>query len=275
MQFSSMPILVGLDGEGETINFLLDNSNKTTTSGYVNNFANTVSYNDVGWKVTEVTSIYSSPTGIVALGYGVDGTGKSININWRYDNSSWLMSQSPFDIVRNNGIDFIDGKFLIADSTNVYQSDMLFKSEFAGTFSMDMPSIEMSSNETIPVDNLSVAGATVVGASLSSKGTWSPESTLEIEGDWDFNVGESTLYDTGHKSTSFTFPGYAGSDAQIQKISAITTWDSPTIEANIPPTIWNTTENLTDEQYYELVGYYGLSACPTFSVSWHDINTKD
>jgi hypothetical protein len=120
------------------------------------------------------------------------------------------------------------------------------------------------SNVAIAVDNL-VSGSFTALGSLSTVGVFTPNTAIQAGGVWDHNVGEAWERRTGNYSTSYTYPGYSGSNPQIQRQDAI---PNSTENEFYLPTDWKLhTKPIDGEEDVEHEGYYGVND-PTAIVVW-------
>lgn len=251
MNFGSMLPLVGLDGNGNTVNMLMSADGTPNTAGYVDSYDSSTFSEYV--SVT-IKTLFKSSIGTVAIGEGSLTRGSLVRLAWN-NVGGWKVGTSPVSgPIKFNGVTYKDGGYLIANGTSIYKTDMVF-----GTgnpldgYSPTVPSV-INTAIWAPADNLTSNSTLVVGASTASTGTWSPVGAIVANGVWDHNVGEAVNLKTGHLKTTYTFPGYGGANPQTQTITAIPNGDAP-------PTDWDLTTQTAQ-------GYFGLGGCPTATVTW-------
>lgn len=246
MNFTGNPI-VGLDATGRAVNLILDSSGNTNVAAYVD----TVGGNNsaagptqaTAWSVMEINAIKNSSTGLVGFGYGSDNISNMQNIVWINQGSGWSIAASGLQNVRSIGIAIDGSNFIVADSTNINVSALNLSSSTGGFIS-----IPPTYTKTPAAADSVVKGPVAIAASLSSTGVW-------IGPNWTHQVGLSVPTQTGHYSTSYTFPGASGSDLQYQMVTAIPAGDAP-------PTTWGNESTASE-------GYYGLIGSPSFKVDWY------
>ena len=245
--FTSIPTL-GLDPLGNPTNLITNSSGQAL----VCTNANTMTLPDQAWQQTEVTVLFKSSAGIAGLGTGTDSTGKTQNLLWENQGSGWVIGPSALSQIRPYGLEYESGDWLIATGQNVLASDFMLHSPApAGGLASSPPTYETLSSSSIPTDALNQNGSLVVATSMSSIGSWTESDT---PGTWDHNVGQSTPLATGHKKTTYTFPGYSGGNAQVQYGNAVPNSDHPPVE-------WNVANGLEE-------GYFGLIGDPIYTVNW-------
>jgi hypothetical protein len=121
----------------------------------------------------------------------------------------------------------------------------------------------------VNVDSLSYTNSVLVLTSRAQIGTWQPNGSVTENGKWDYFVGNACQVPTQHHSTSYTFPGYSGANAQVQFANAI-----PIVSnvggkvTDVPPKTWHVDNTATNG-----AGYYGVVGGPTFVVHWTVVNT--
>ena len=243
---------VGANASGLPTMLVMD-STKAVTSSSVE-VLNSGGSGDV-WINSTIESMQQTPNGLLATGYSTTKSGARVNAAWKYS-SSWTSGLVSFSGVRDDsGISYAGSNFLVAADSNVKFSPFNFTSGSpVGNVSSTITATPNSSASNFAVDNISSNGSIQVATSMSSTGVRKPNGSIVENGTWDFYAGEPIPVDTGHILTTYTFPGYSGGNAQIQRTMAVHNGDTP-------PTQWDTVNNNNE-------GYYGLSNCPSFTFEW-------
>lgn len=204
------------------------------------------------FNVIEVKAIYSKDNKTLALGDG-DGT----DLSFTNVNGSWVIGQSPVsaDNIRPNGIAYTNENFVVASPNNTVISSFKYNSNTPASNGvvMEMPDFKKAALGGVSVDNLSAGTTVMVAGSLTSAGTWTVKADLPGD-EWGRHVGEQELILTNVRGTSYTFPGYAKANPQIQRVCALPNGDKP-------PYDWTTGDDRTN-------GYYGVIGGPSITVSW-------
>lgn len=254
MTFTSIPT-VGKDANGTPVNLITNSSGQALVAAN----PSTIGTPSTAWQKTEVDTLVHTSAGTIGIGYGIDPNGLNQSLLWANTGGVWKIGPATLSHIRPNGITNNGSTWLIADGTNIYSTDFNLKASGpASQLAALAPIYTPQSNVAIPVDGLSTMSTITIGTSLNTVGSWTPN--VSIPNFYDHNVGESVPVATGHKKTSYTFPGYSASNPQIQFANAVPLID-PTSGQELPPTAWNTTTG-------NEVGYFGVTGSPTITVSW-------
>lgn len=203
MAYFGAPVM-GLDGSGNDIMILLGPDNLIEASG------NSSSFNQpADWQSVSVDALFTSALGTIGFGSGVTATGTTTPLMWSLKSGSWTIgSATNLANIRNVGAVDFNSAWYVTNGTSVQTTDAVFATSPAGGLASDpATSVVKSAN----IDQLSKNSATVVGASQSYIGTWTSSDSWATQ-----HVGPATLVPTGHLDTTYTFPGYSGSNAQVQ-----------------------------------------------------------
>lgn len=241
--YSATAPIVGVDVNGNPITMVVTSDGAPVSAGYVDTFNNQTN-ND--WQVTEVQSMYKSAAGIVAVGYGTDKATSTEEIAWVMTGSIWAIGPTVNDnSLRPIAITYKSPNYVLADGANIFESEMVFlQSGPAGGFADQSPTF---TNTASAADSMNVASV-VVGASLSSTGTW-------VGPTWAHQAGMPTEVFTGHYATTYTYPGASGTALQTQLVSAIPNGDSPVTST------WGSNSASAE-------GYYGITGSPSLTIEW-------
>jgi hypothetical protein len=202
MAYTGLPI-VGLDAAGNNVMMVTNSSGSTfmAAGSATTNFS-------INWSNTSVHTLYKNASGeILALGTGVSPSGVTTPLAWKYSNSQWTVCKTSLHNTNPDAINF-ESIWLVADGTGVMSSDFNVPAPGpAGGLSDSLAILTVLASGGM--DNLN-KGSTVVASSRSTIGTWTKSNG------WTHNVGPVSYVPTGHLKTTYTFPGYAGANAQVQ-----------------------------------------------------------
>lgn len=212
MTMISLPTY-GLDANGDPMTLYVDENQQTIAS----NNSQSMGTRNTAWQITQVQSIKKATNNdIVGIGYGVNQSGTSINLVWKFTNGQWIIGDAQFVgnwAVRESGLTHNGTKYALATGEGIFTSNFNYT---APSPSGGLSTTPQNYGQIIyPVDSLDSNGSTIVGTSMSVTGTWTGNNVSGSDG-WTHNVGEVVPLKTGHLKTSYTFPGYAGSNAQTQ-----------------------------------------------------------
>jgi hypothetical protein len=266
VSFASIPT-IGYNDLGKPINMIATKENNRTIAstnasavGKTQSTTNPVSDPTKPWNVVTVDAVYSDGSKSVVIGLGQKLDGGAEKLIWSSTSGQWeVASVTNLGTIKSEGIAKAGSEYLMVDSTSskVYRTTFNIQSPSpAGGLSKN----SLTKLETVSsgksMQGLSINSSVTVGYSPSTVGTWINTGDIFQDGNWTRNLGEVELVKTNHKSTSYTFPGYAGSTPTIKRINAIPLGD-------IQPQIWN-----IDPNSEKAKGYYGIVDSPTLTVTW-------
>lgn len=258
--FTSLPV-VGKTSDGKLATLVVSKDNNrsviTTNAQSIGTSPTTgtpyLIKGNPSWDKLSVTAIHSENGKTVAIGNGIDSSGKSRELAWTNLTGTWVIGLSPILSSSKIGMISFGDSFLVADSaqSTVFKTDFKYGTTPASNFIDKLPASDKVA--TVPsVSILSNNGTILVAATPDRVGTWTTSASISPGGDWTHQVGEAELVPTNHKSTSYTFPG--SSATNIQRIGAYHNGDKP-------PETWIKIDEKAD-------GYYGVVKSPIFKSKW-------
>jgi hypothetical protein len=238
--FTTLP-LVGQDASGNNVMLLTKENNTSILSAN----SEAIGTQQSNWPTTQVAALYQSGSDLLGVGYGIDARGGNQDLAWKYSGGNWTITPAgSLPPIRNEGVAYDGGKWIIATGQGVIASDFNYASPTA-TGGLSSTSATYTTLTKAPADSLN-KGPVLVAASIGTTGTWTSD-------DWTkHNVGQATQLATGHMITTYTFPGASGS--QVQYANAVPNGDTV-------PSSWHTVD--AGEE-----GYYGLTGCPEYTITW-------
>lgn len=255
--------VVGEDENGVALNTIINGNGVHTTSDprIVDGPSASTIYPT--FTLTEITALFKSADGTFATGYGLVNNSTSTELVWKKDGLTWSPYKITKGALRSIGLGINAGKYLVSYGTGLgYTTLTPTGASWPATTFNENP-VDFRYTGPNSIDNL-VSGTFVVGGSLSTIGSFTPNTTISAGSVWDVNAGEARKKKTGHLSTSYTFPGYSGSNSQVQRQDAHTN-STPT---NFPlPTDWNTHATPIEGETSGNQGYYGVNGA-SLKVTW-------
>lgn len=199
--YSGSPV-VGQDANGNTVMLL------TMPTGEVSVTGNTNTYNQNNdWQYVSVNQLAKSSAGVIAFGSGVDANGTTVPLTWAQDGAGWKISKVDYAPNQTGGIEYYNSQWVVATGAQVVASNYQFTAPVSG-YSATAPAASILA--TINANLLSKDSADLIAASTTNIGTW------RAADDWSYNTGPATQVATGHIATTYTFPGFAAADPQVQ-----------------------------------------------------------
>lgn len=252
MMFNSNPI-VGKNANGESLLLMVTNDNQAVTSRYVD------SMNKSTGVSSTVDAIAASPDGLLALGTMTKKDGVTHKIAWLYKNSNWQIGSvaSLTTPGRVDGVGYTSNHSYVISGATIAESQFNIKQSLACNGVSLEPEITQNA-VAISTNHISSGSSVTVAASDSSTGTLTSDF-------WNtHHIGELVQVPSGHHSTSYTFPGYSGANAQIQQ--TISMLNDPI--DNKPNTRWDNTirANAILLGSETTSGYHGVTNKPVLTV---------
>jgi hypothetical protein len=205
---------VGKNALGETVTGITT-PNQLITANDANRIGKS---NPPVWSNVRVNSLTKVNGEVVGFGSGINQSGISEKLIWKNDSNGWVIGHGFPEVNFSSitPITYINSNYYIATGGNVSLVSMnKIRPLPAGGFSTQVEDRTDIVSDDFPdnADSFSSTTSDVVAYTREVVGTRNYP-------DWSRQTGEVELIPTTQLSTSYTFPGYSGTNSTIQRVVA-------------------------------------------------------